>query len=105
MNPYRPGPGWRPAGCPVYDHVSGIRIHAYGMYWPPGSKVSVNGRVYPESLRLHRFIAINGGNRKRGVMAWALAMCKKGGERSDYTSNPQDVVCRLHSSQRRLLQG
>ena len=77
MNPYRPGPGWSGwAGGGVYDHTSGIRIHACGMYLPPGGDTE-NGNIYPECLRLHRFIAINGGNRKRGVMAWALAALAK----------------------------
>ena len=71
IDQYKPGPGWtRPGVAPVWDHPSGIRAHLYGMYQV--GQVWVDGTEWPESLRLNWYIRVNGGNRKRGVMAWAL---------------------------------
>ena len=67
----KPGPGWSYQGGAVWDHASGIRIHVYGLCRFADGRI-VNGQWWPESRTLYRMIAINGGNRKRGVMAWAL---------------------------------
>jgi hypothetical protein len=79
----RPGPGWTNCGGPpsdphgpVWDHTSGIRLHVCGMVRLAGGLI-VQGERWPESKELYRFIRINGGNRKRGAMAWALAVAKR----------------------------
>ena len=68
----RPGPGWTQLNDPVWEHTTGTRIHWSGpivrlpdMTMPP---------VYPDRWRLNTVIRANGGNRKRGVMAYALTL-------------------------------
>ena len=74
---YRPGPGWTRAGiAPVYDHDSGIRVHVLGSVRLNGGRW-INGKRWPESRAMYRCIWICGGNRKRGVMAYARAMIEK----------------------------
>lgn len=72
MNRSRPGPGWRNLGSAVWEHDSGIRIHSYGLCRLNNGQFVI-GSSWPESRVVSRFVQINGGNRKRGVMAWALA--------------------------------
>lgn len=43
---------------------------------PNGTEVS--GMEWPESKVLWRYVAANGGNRKRGAMAWAVSKLRKG---------------------------
>lgn len=68
---YKPGPGWKHIGPSVYE-LGDIRIHlacalaCRGMAGP-----RVFGDTWPTSKELARFVRINGGNRKRGIMAWA----------------------------------
>ena len=70
----RPGAGWKRAGLPdvpVWDHVSGIRVHTSGL-------VTINGVVYsafqtPEYYAAYwKAIARQGMSRRRGAMVWAL---------------------------------
>jgi hypothetical protein len=68
----RPGPGWQQHCGPVWQHRTGTRIHWSApivrlpdMTMPP---------IYPDLKRLNTAIRINGGNRKRGVMAYALTV-------------------------------
>ena len=68
---YRPGPGWSHAGCACFDHTSGLRVNTYGMCRLPNQRIIV-GTTWPEYRKLDRAIAVNGGNRRRGVMAWAM---------------------------------
>jgi len=76
VDKYKPGPGWKRAGiAPVSEHISGIRVHVFGMYRI--GQTWVDGTQWPESQEMHRYIRINGGNRKRGVMAWALRHAAK----------------------------
>ena len=78
---YGPGSGWQqvsPKTPPVWDHESGVRIH-YGcplIRWADGTAPAVR---WPDCQEIDRYIRINGGNRKRGVMAYARAMAEKGG--------------------------
>jgi len=70
MRPYRPGSGWIHVAGSVWDHVSGIRLHLLGMVrLRNGAYVWAN--AWPESHDVGRLVRINGGNRKRGLMAWA----------------------------------
>ena len=68
---WKPGPGWtKPGIAPVYDHTCGIRVHVFGLLRWEGKEVF--GNTWPESQNLRRCIRVCGGNRKRGVMVWAL---------------------------------
>jgi len=68
---YKPGLGWKHLGGPVWEHCCGWRAHVGGICGLPVEPI-VDGNMWPESRSLDRFIAINGGNRKRGVMTWAM---------------------------------
>lgn len=71
ISKYKPGPGWKHMGGVVWEHCSGVRIHVAGLCgMVPGTMI--DGKKWPESKSLDRYIRINGGNRRRGVMAWAL---------------------------------
>ena len=74
----RPGPGWKHVAGAVWDHDSGIRIHVGGLSGVIGGTV-IDGTRWPECRDLDWMIAVNGGNRKRGVMAWALSHQPSGG--------------------------
>jgi hypothetical protein len=66
----KPGNGWRHLAGPVWEHTNGSRVHVMGLVkLPDGSFLSAN--VYPQCNEAARLIRINGGNRKRGLMAWA----------------------------------
>ena len=74
----RPGLGWEHVGGAVWDHATGVRIHTSGMCRLPSGEYVV-GTEWPTIQRLGRMVRINGGNRRRGVMAWALnEMLNKG---------------------------
>jgi len=65
----RPGNGWKHVGGSVFER-NGYRVHGLDMCrLPDGSFVS--GNSWPECKNLDLAIRINGGNRKRGLMAWA----------------------------------
>lgn len=65
----KPGPGWHHIAGAVYENRDGLRIHLLGLArLPDGRVLDANGS---EFFRAERFIQINGGNRKRGLMAWA----------------------------------
>lgn len=75
----KPGPGWTNIhthhGEPtsVWDHASGIRLHIIGLVsFADGKSLWVN--QWPDSAIADRCIRIAGGNRKRGLMLWALKM-------------------------------
>lgn len=66
----RPGRGWSHVAGSVYDHANGLRLHLLGMLrLPSGEHVSAN--EWPESRSVGFYVRANGGNRKRGLMAWA----------------------------------
>ena len=66
----RPGPGWRHVAGAVYERQDLVRIHLLGMC-RLADNTWVSGSRWPESREMERAIRINGGNRKRGMMAWA----------------------------------
>jgi hypothetical protein len=83
---FRPGRGWKHVAGSVYDHASGVRLHLSGMVrLPNGDHVSAN--EWPESSSADHYVLLNGGNRKRGLMAWARA---KVGETDD-TAKPKSL--------------
>lgn len=67
----RPGNGWKHIYGPVYEHKSGARIHTLGYLRLPNGDFFSDTK-YPESLEARRIVRINGGNKKRGLMAWAM---------------------------------
>ena len=69
----RPGRGWEQNGR-CYDHDSGLRITVgYAMCRLPSGDV-INGELWPESRTVRHWIAVAGGNRRRGVMMWARTL-------------------------------
>ena len=75
----RPGNGWQHIGGPVWEHISGARIHTMGTVRMPDGKTICSLNKYPECLEGIMFITVNGCNRKRGLMAWANALTKRVG--------------------------
>lgn len=76
----RPGHGWQHLGGSVYEHSSGIRMHMLGFVKLKNGK-SLSASQWPESHDAARMIRINGGNRRRGLMAWArYAQATAGGK-------------------------
>ena len=67
--PVRSGRTWWRAGeVPVWEHVSGIRIHIYGLIR------FQNGKHYApiyDRERWHRAMAVSGWNKRRALMAYA----------------------------------
>ena len=66
----RPGPGWKHIAGPVFEHLSGARIHLSGhIRLPCGDWMSLsNIRDWKE---IDAAIRINGGSVRRGLMAAA----------------------------------
>ncbi len=72
----RPGPGWRHLAGPVWEHgSSGARIHTMGLVRMPDLTFAHANR-YPESIEAEQMIRINGGNKRRGLMAWAIKLMR-----------------------------
>lgn len=71
MRPHKPGPGWHQVAGPVYEYgQSGARLHMLGtLRLPNGDHISTS--QHSEARRSWLLVAANGGNRKRGLMAWA----------------------------------
>jgi plasmid replication initiation protein len=67
------GPGWRQLSGSVFEHASGVRIHIYGMCLLPDGEC-VYRRKRPWDRFMYQCIRIHGGNRRRGIMAWALRL-------------------------------
>jgi hypothetical protein len=67
----RPGPGWRHIAGPVYEHSNGTRVHMLGFVKLPDGQF-LNENKWPECNAAARMIRVNGGNRRRGLMAWAM---------------------------------
>lgn len=65
-----PGAGWKHLGICVYEHTSGVRVHVGGgmIRTPDGKHYRLDSIIGNMGKEL---IKINGGNRRRGLMAWA----------------------------------
>jgi hypothetical protein len=67
----RPGSGWKQLKRPVWEHCNGVRIHVSGLILR-----DIDGKIHDRERMqmslLHRLIKINGGNKKRGLMAFAM---------------------------------
>lgn len=70
-NVIHPGAGWKHLAGAVWEHKNGIRIHTSGLILR-----DMDGKIHDRKRMqmdlLHQLIKINGGNRKRGLMAFAL---------------------------------
>ena len=69
----RPGAGWKRIAGAVFDHDSGVRLHVLGLCKLPNGRLVTDGD-YDQYLLQQKLIKINGGNRRRGMMAWALTV-------------------------------
>lgn len=69
----RPGPGWRHIGGAVYEHSSGMRVHMLGVVLLP-DRTTISANTWPNHRDAERMIKINGGNRRRGLMAWGASL-------------------------------
>ena len=84
-NKLKPGTGWtQDKDTLVYKHTSGIflNITDSGMMWVPSKKIFCDADEYPHNEISSHYIRVSGGNHKRGLMMWALAMS---GETRDKT--------------------
>jgi len=63
---YKPGPGWKNLNGPVWEKGM-IRIHLSCDL----VKSMITGTVITNHERVRFFTRVNGGNRKRGLMAYA----------------------------------
>jgi len=70
----RPGDGWRHIGGPVWEHKSGARIHAMGVIRMPDKVTFRFMNNTDDCFEGLRFVRANGGNMKRGMMAWARSL-------------------------------
>ena len=69
-NKYKPGSGWSHIAGPVWENTDGCRIHLLGLIRLPDMTYMSANKI-SEGNEARRFIRINGGNRRRGLMAWA----------------------------------
>ena len=76
---YKPTNGWHYLGSSVYEHNNKTRIHTLGLIRFP-NMTFIHENKYPEAISVSKMIAINGGNRKRGLMALAISMTKQNHE-------------------------
>ena len=74
-NQYGPGSGWKYLGGSVWEHDGGSRIHLGGLIrTPSGDHISLFN--WDQSQLGRQLVRINGGNIKRGLMAWARILTK-----------------------------
>ena len=70
--PRRPGKGWKAyEQSPVWEHVSGIRVHALGLCRLKDGTI-IDGSRWPESNNLQKAVREQGGTNRRGLMVWGL---------------------------------
>jgi hypothetical protein len=76
----RPDPGWtRTRHVGVYQHTTGVQVHTIGLICIPhqAGVRHIFCDTYPCSQIRDRWIRIAGGNRKRGLMLWAMDEFRK----------------------------
>jgi len=69
----RPGAGWKYLGGGVWEYTNGTRVHLGGLIRLPDMNFKSLNNIN-DGVVGHFFIKANGGNRKRGLMAWAKAL-------------------------------
>jgi len=68
----RPGPGWKHLKGSVWEYKNGMRIHTGGLILRDSNGVIGPVDEFAHRSLLYRLIRINGGNKKRGLMAFAM---------------------------------
>ena len=68
----KPGKGWVYLGSSVWEHESGTRIHLNGLVRLPDKQSFFS--LYDSRVNSfgHYCIEVNGGNKRRGLMTWAV---------------------------------
>lgn len=74
MKKFGPTNGWKRLGRGVYEHTNNARIHRLGVIRLPDMTFISLHSCKAECQRGRQLIKINGGNRKRGLMAWAIEL-------------------------------
>lgn len=74
----RQGNGWLNYAS-VFKHNSGVKVHMLGLIKLPNGDL-FNANKFPECVEVDRMIKINGGNRRRGLMAFAMMKYVNGGK-------------------------
>lgn len=75
----RSGVGWKHVAGSVWEHVGGARVHMGGTVRTPGGQhFSLNNLCAGDLGRL--LVRVNGGSRKRGLMAWAVNLAAAEGK-------------------------
>ena len=69
----RPGVGWKRVTGAVYTRADGLKLHLLGFCKLPGAS-NVHGDSAEAYYLQNKLIKINGGSRKRGLMAWAATV-------------------------------
>lgn len=69
----RPGPGWKRLSGAVYERNDGLRMHMLGLVRLPSGKL-IDQFAPTQYQQVDKLVMINGGNRKRGLMAWAASL-------------------------------
>lgn len=68
----RPGAGWKHLAGSVWEHANGARVHTGGLVKFPNGTFLVSNK-WPDCIEADRMVRINGGNIRRGLMAWAMS--------------------------------
>ena len=76
MRKYKPKPGWCNLGGAVFER-DGNRVHLLGHLRLKNS-VHINFASWPYCVQFERMIVINGGNIKRGALAYADYLINSG---------------------------
>jgi len=71
---YKPGDGWFHVAPQVYENATGVRILLLGLCR------TASHQFISENNAAKEFIRINGGNRRRGLMAWARSITADKGD-------------------------
>lgn len=70
MNNYKPGNGWKRLAGAVYERSDGVRVHLMGLVRLSDKTIKTDG-LPSNRLRINFLQKVNGGNRKRALLAWA----------------------------------
>ena len=73
MRSHGPGAGWTSLSGGVFERRDGLRVHVLGLCRLSDGRL-VSGMAGLEHDSLQRLIRINGGNVRRGTMAWAARL-------------------------------
>jgi hypothetical protein len=66
---FSPGPGWVHLAGSVWERC-GVRVHLNGLARLPDGSLVFEKAPWDTYTQVARLIRINGGSRKRGLLAW-----------------------------------